>query len=61
MLPIDLLVCVCVCVCVCVSEREREIFLFSGSIILNISHMYSEFCDTSGFTVEGGAGRGGKV
>jgi hypothetical protein len=44
-----------------VSEREREIFLFSGSIILNISHMYSEFCDTSGFTVEGGAGRGGKV
>jgi hypothetical protein len=51
MLPIDLLVCVCVC----------EIFLFSGFIILNIPHMYSAFCDTSGFRVEGGAGRGGTV
>jgi hypothetical protein len=36
-------------------------FLFSGFIILDIPHMYSEFCDTSGFRVYGGAGRGGKV
>jgi len=46
---------------VCEREREREIFLFSGFIILNIPHMYSEFCDTSGCRVEGGAGRGGTV